>query len=444
VQTRRHVKGTLVILRISSNAQRAAVLVIALSLALPMIYFATRSSLAVHARNEGTLSGYERATHLAPADPENWLSLGNYWLNEAQIPDFGLAIRAYRKGLAVNPRSYEMWLNIAMAYEAENQLPESREALDAAELAYPSSPDVEWRYGNFLLRREEIPEGLNKLRRSVDIDPARAAEAFSISSKVLPDKDINYVLSAAISQSADAYLSILDDLVAKQQLDDALIVWSLIHKIGSKLPLPTTTTLVYSLQRAGRASDAKRVWVQASDLAQLDLPQSLPGSLVWDGSFESRFKNGGYAWNYQEQANGVRILLDPIQKHSGSFSLRVSFDGTSDLTYHDVCQRIPVEGLGSYEFSAWIRTEALTTDQGVRFSFSAIDVPQKNEAVTADFQGTMPWTRVESRWIAPRDAKQMEICLLRYPSDQADNRIRGTVWIDDVAFVPTPSTSGAK
>lgn len=412
------------------------------SVAVLMAYHAIRTSLAVHAREEGTLSGYERATRLAPTDPENWQKLGNYWQNEARIPDFALAIRAYREGLSVDPRSYKMWLDIAMAYEAENQVPEARAALASAERAYPLSPDAAWRYGNFLLRQDEIPEGLNNLHRSVELDPAYAAEAFSIGSKVLPDSDIGSVLKTVIPPSSETYVAVLDELVAKRQLDDAIFVWSLIYKMDPKLPLETGAGLVYSLWEAGRPRESKRVWDEASKLAHFNFPQSLPGSLIWDGGFESGANNFGFAWNYQSSSEGVQIFQDPTEKHSGTFSLRVSFDGTVDLTFHDVCEHIPIDGLTSYSFSAWVRTDSLTTDQGVRFGLWALNVPDKNAKLTTDFRGTMPWTRIESQWTAPAGAQEMEICLLRNPSDQPDNKIRGIVWIDDVAIVPQFSAMG--
>jgi tetratricopeptide (TPR) repeat protein len=433
-----------VLIRCSSSVQRAAILVTAVFVAIPIAYYAVISSLAVRAREERTLTGYERATRLTPTDPANWQLLGNYWQYEARIPEFGLAIRAYREGLALNPHSYEMWVDIAMAYEAENRIAEAKDAFAVAERAYPVSPDVAWRYGNFLIRQNELPAGLKKLYQSVSFDPARAGEAFHIGSKVLPDADINYLVHTVIPPSTVGYVAVLEDLTAKGQFDNGMVVWGLINEMGPDLPLHTVAQFVNSLKQAGRPRDARRVWDQASALAHLNLPQSLPGSLIWDGSFESGFNNFGYAWYYQNGLNGVQIFADTKEKRSGSVSLRVTFDGSTDLTFRDVCQRIPVTGLTSYKFSAWIRMDGLTTDQGIRFGMAALNVNHNNETVTGEFHGTLPWTRVTTQWTAPGEAQEMEICLLRFPSDQSDNKIRGTVWIDDVTLVPESWTYNLK
>jgi hypothetical protein len=42
-----------------------------------------------------------------------------------------------------------------------------------------------------------------------------------------------------------------------------------------------------------------------------------------------------------------------------------------------------------------------------------------------------------------KENQEVQICLSREPSDQEDNKIRGTSWVDDVALTPIPK-SGAK
>ncbi len=42
-----------------------------------------------------------------------------------------------------------------------------------------------------------------------------------------------------------------------------------------------------------------------------------------------------------------------------------------------------------------------------------------------------------------KENQETQICLRRDASDQEDNKIRGTAWVDDVALTPIPK-SGAK
>jgi len=41
------------------------------------------------------------------------------------------------------------------------------------------SADVAWSYGNFLLRQDEPGEAFREIRKAVELEPKRAAEAFS-------------------------------------------------------------------------------------------------------------------------------------------------------------------------------------------------------------------------------------------------------------------------
>jgi len=129
--------------------------------------------------------------------------------------------------------------------------------------------------------------------------------------------------------------------------------------------------------------------------------------------------------------------------HSGKRSLRVSFDGSSDVDFRDVCQTVPVEARTPYELSAWMATKDLTTDQGVRLELK----PRTGSAAVANTEqmhGTQDWTRVTTVWGGASDSQEMEICLRREASDQDDNKIRGTVWVDDVALTPVNKSGAGK
>jgi hypothetical protein len=139
---------------------------------------------------------------------------------------------------------------------------------------------------------------------------------------------------------------------------------------------------------------------------------------------------------FPEGFQGFQISFDSKEKHSGNRSLRLTFDGGRNLFFSNLCHYVPVEPSTAYRFSAWEHPEALQTDQGIRFQLRSLDGDDDSTAVTSEVHGSVPWTKIEIPWTSGKDVQEMQVCLVRYPSDQEGHRIRGTVWIDDVALVP--------
>jgi hypothetical protein len=179
--------------------------------------------------------------------------------------------------------------------------------------------------------------------------------------------------------------------------------------------------------------------VELAGLAELEGPKN---SMVWDGGFESDVIGEAYAWRFARTSRSAQIGFDTQERYSGKRSLRVSFDGSSDVAFYDVCQTVPVEAGTAYELSAWMKSKDLTTDQGVRIELRP-GIPGQTGAITADVRGTQPWTRFAAVWPGAKENQETQICLRRDASDQEDNKIRGTAWVDDVALTPIPK-SGAK
>src|SRR6266699_6480721 len=114
-------------LRLSSNAQRAALVAASFAVAIILSYFSVRNALAVHYAGLQTAEAYERATHLEPADPRNWYLLGRYWQYNLEDPDAARAIRSYLSALSLNPGSSDTWLDLATTYESEGHFTAARD-----------------------------------------------------------------------------------------------------------------------------------------------------------------------------------------------------------------------------------------------------------------------------------------------------------------------------
>src|SRR5277367_5829654 len=198
------------ILRLSSPVARGLFVLFALVLAAGLSYSNIRNVLAVHEAGLNTADGYARATRLEPDDAANWYLLGRYWQYNLEDPDAKRAIRNYQTALAFDPRSADTWLDLGTAYESEGDIAAARNAFVHAKQVYPLSPEVSWRYGNFLLRRGELEAAFAEIRHAVEADPKRGAAAFALCMRFEPN--VNSVLERVLPHSKDAYLNVISAL----------------------------------------------------------------------------------------------------------------------------------------------------------------------------------------------------------------------------------------
>jgi tetratricopeptide (TPR) repeat protein len=210
-------------LTLSTRTSRA-LLVVSLGVFVFLTYFSLRAALAANAVGLNSRSGYERAVRLEPGNARYWYLLGHFYQYDFDQPDPNAALRAFLVSRSLDPLSADTLLDLATHYDEAGRAPEARAAFLEAKRVYPLSAEVLWRYGNFLLRQNEIDSAFSEIRRAVELDPKRGAEAFSRCRHVVADP--NEVLDKAIPPIFESYTGILFDLAREKQVDLALKVWS--------------------------------------------------------------------------------------------------------------------------------------------------------------------------------------------------------------------------
>jgi hypothetical protein len=189
---------------------------------------------------------------------------------------------------------------------------------------------------------------------AVRLDPHFAVAAFSRCYRANPG--IDAILNQALPAEPGVYVDVLGEAARSKQLAVAKTVWDRLLLMHPRLHFQDFDSYVSELLAAGRATDARRVWDEG--VATMTLPSlgQVKDSVVWDPSFESGAEGYFFSWRYQTLTQGLQISLDPTQKHSGSQSLRLTFDGKHNLNLEAACTTVNVEPSTSYHFSGWIRT----------------------------------------------------------------------------------------
>jgi hypothetical protein len=130
------------------------------------------------------------------------------------------------------------------------------------------------------------------------------------------------------------------------------------------------------------------------------------------------------------------VGFDETVRSSGTRSLRIRFDATQNPGEIGVEQTVFLPP-GRYRFQAHVRTQDISTDQGVGFRLTSEDAPQPLNVTTDALRGTTEWTLVERMFEAPPGGALTRVSVVRKPSLKFDNLISGTVWIDQVSIRPS-------
>jgi hypothetical protein len=177
------------------------------------------------------------------------------------------------------------------------------------------------------------------------------------------------------------------------------------------------------------------VWVEALTAAGLPHDEPLNHSLVWNGEFSRDFDNGGLGWRWNTPWD-VAIDFDSAPPSHGVRSVRLDFGGGRNLELSQPEQYVPVEPDRVYHFHAYMRTEEITTESGMRFSIVDPNHDAAVNVLSDNLTGTHPWTAAEMDVTAGPNTHFLLVRLLRVGSRLFDNKLRGRVWIADVSLVP--------
>jgi tetratricopeptide (TPR) repeat protein len=381
---------------------------------------------------------WEKAAELEPGNASYWLHLGIY--HEAALfpPDERRALEEFRKAALANPNSAGVWLHIARASEDLGDPAAARAAYQTAQLCHPISAVVAWRYGSFLIRQADLPEAYPQIRRSVQADPSLTLSA--ISQFWEAGEDARQILDGLKPARTSVYFTALEFFSSQRLVDAALAVWQRMLDLHLNLDMQQVLPLVNELIRQDRLAEAVRAWHEALQAANWPADSQSGGSLIFDGGFEHDLLNGGFAWR-ENPTVGAQYSFDSRVTHSGARALRVTFDGSANLDFAQIQQYVIVEPARRYRFSAFLRTEGITTENGVGFEVEDARDPHALNQFTPALTDNHSWTAVDVEFVTGSATRLLLISLRRKPSQRLDSKLGGTVWVDDVTLVPL-SASG--
>lgn len=418
---------------------RAVFLSIVLATVAALSYFSGRAFLASTWNASSAPDLWRRAARLEPRNAEYWRHAGLIGQWELSSEGTAEAIRDLEIATRVNPRSATLWMELADAYLSAGDPIRAQKAYTVAQLSYPASAEVAWRYGSFLLYQGKAPDGYMEIRKALLLDPSLASNA--ISECWQSGQDVQVLIDQVLPAERSVFHDAMQFFLAQHLPDAALAVWKRQEPLGLAISMADAVPLMDALIDTDRTTEASEVWKQV--LESTRWPQSPPSdrSLVFNGGFEHELVNGGFDWR-EEVTSGANFGFDNHTPHSGARSLRIQFDGRANLDFHHLFQYVPVEPGSRYQLSAYMRTEAISTDRGIFIEISDPHHISELQVRTPELGGSNAWTRVRADFVTGHDTRLVRITLRRMTSWKFDNKLSGTAWVDDVNLIRSDLTSG--
>jgi alpha-L-arabinofuranosidase len=144
-------------------------------------------------------------------------------------------------------------------------------------------------------------------------------------------------------------------------------------------------------------------------------------------------------WWYGGDPAGATTGIDTALAHSGSKSLRITFDGSEDMGYWHVSQSVPVEPNTTYYLQGYLRVEDIRAFSSIRLAVQDGRESgwEKMYVSTADLYATQGWTPVSVTFTTLADTSTIQVVVTRGSMD-GQFPISGTAWVDDVVLVRLP------
>ena len=334
-------------------------------------------------------------------------------MDEGPSQDLANAQRILEQLLATNAASAEQWWSLGAVLAKTGQMEKGRYCyLRAAELA-PNSVEAQLAVASFYINAGEGRSALPYLGKILDRTGLYDDTVFNYLDALKLDFNQIAAHSGVSAQSRGAQ-SYFRHLLSTGDVDNARKAWHWLNPASADAKL--ADDYVTFLANKGLADEAAQTWDTKWGESQT--------ALLHNGEFERDPSAAFFDWRISSRQH-VGVSRDEMVFHAGRSSLRIQFDGQENLDYAGISQRVFLQP-GAYRLSAFVRTQDITTDQGVALRILNVET----EKVT----GTVDWKQLEAAVVVPFPARIVEIQMVRHPSLRFDSKIAGTAWIDSVTL----------
>ena len=372
-----------------------------------------------------------------PANPVYPAALANLVHLYGRSPDPDEVIRLYQTAARLSSFDASYIADLAQANDWAGRTDVALPLFQRAQQLFPNSPDINWKIANFYIRSGNSADALPTLKKTLSSSVIEKNQIFTLSDRA----GINSVtvVDRLLPPNVPAYFAYLNFEAQRGNFSAAQETWNRLLSLNSPFELKEAFPFLDTLISARQLDSASQVWSSLVSRFpdRIPLPASA-SNLITNGNFQADILNGAFDWR-AFPVSGVAVTQDSPGPSPDARSLRVEFDGTQNLYYGSVLQFVPVRPRTKYTFSAFTRSQAITTDAGVGIQISDGYDTNKILGSTEPLIGTTPWSAQSFSFETPRETRLLIVRIVRSPSQKLDNRIAGAFWISRVSLTLPPA-----
>ncbi|NWF75701.1 MAG: hypothetical protein HXY53_03850 [Nitrospirae bacterium] len=353
--------------------------------------------------------------------------LGRYYHYYSEDPDNIKAIGFYIESLKHCPLQGGCWLDLAKAYRTAGMTAQAEYAINRAISIMPKNPVVMWEAGVLYLIAGDIEKSIRNFREFIVLRPDRQQDAYDMVWKIPLNSE--YILKNLIPAEYSYYKNYLLYLISINRINETRDLWRTMNglKIEDDIFIKYIDFMILNHQY----EDAENIWNKyVHDRFKVSINDNT--SILWNGSFELDILNGGFDWKVSE-TKGVDVFLDRDIHISGRNSLGVTFDGTQNPDITIASQIVRVNPGSNYLLTGFIKTNSITTTNGLFLSVQGHDCKgfNKNSDILT---GTNFWKELNLEFNIPPECNAIIVKIRRDRSHKFDNKISGSAWIDGISL----------
>lgn len=325
------------------------------------------------------------------------------------------AVLLYREALSRDPENPYRWSELGLALLDSDKFAEAEYCFRRALEHGPNDTIILWRAFEYYTQIKQPREALRCAAKILQKKPSATDSIFSYYIKpgfLFPDT-LKYGIPPNKRIVAQAYLRYL---IQKGNAANADQCWNWVFK-NSFADNKLAGEYFSFLLRSGEPAKARNAWS-----AWIGNPKG--ANLLFDTGFESEPLPSPFDWKIS-QIKGAEVTRDPAFSHEGKWSLRIVFDGKENPAYRHISQVVFLDP-GTYRFRGFIRSQGITTEQGIGLRIGSI--------ATQQITGTSDWKEL-AQTIKVSEPSLLRLEIFRNVSWKIANRLSGTVWLDDIQLI---------